>query len=110
MEFTTISTTHTMIRSSILGDGAMVGLGDLGAAGMADFGDGTTLIAGATGDGDLDGIMDGTDITPGTTVAIPTGVDSATGSTGGSLSGPVNLPTEAMQAGRQELSLDAPMA
>lgn len=87
----TISMMHTMILSSILGDGVMDGPGGLGAAGMAVFGDGITLIAGATGDGGPDGVMVTGEAIIGITAVTPTEVEeavSAIGSTMESLSEP----------------------
>ena len=74
MAFTTISTMLTTIHSSILGDGDMVGRGDLGAAGMVHSGDGIILMLGAIGDGDLDGTMD---TMPGITDVIPKEVEDS---------------------------------
>lgn len=111
MVYMTTCMTLTMIPSSTLGDGDTDGLGDLGAAGTADSGDGITLTTGATGDGDLDGVtLTGADIT-GTTDVTPTegeGADSATASTADSPSGPATWLTAVTQASPEVLSADVP--
>lgn len=114
MESMTTSTMHIMILSSIHGDGVTDGLGDLGAAGMADSGDGITLITGVTGDGDQDGdIPIGVVITGGTmdvTLIEEVGVDSAIASTEDSLSEPTIWRMEVMPVCQEVLSADVLMA
>lgn len=113
MGSTTIFMMLTTILSSIPGDGDTDGHGDLGAAGMADSGDGITLITGATGDGDQVGDTTDTGVDMlGTTDVILIEVEEAvsvTVSITASPSEPATWLTEEIPACQEAPSADGPM-